>query len=62
MKVRVNKELEQLKFQFENSKSDVKCVVIIEKKEKQYVQQIMYTNQDYYLQNLPLILTLPMNR
>ena len=62
MKVRVNKELEQLKFQFENSKSNVKCVVIIEKKEKQYVRQIMYTNQDYYLQNVPLILTLPMNR
>ena len=51
---------------FENTRSDVKkcCVEITEKKEKQYVRQIIYIiytpTRDIYLQKLPMLLTLQM--
>ena len=51
---------------FENTRSDVKkcCVKITEKKEKQYVRQIIYIiytpTRGIYLQKLPMLLTLQM--
>ena len=47
MKGRCIKESKQLKSEFEIRRGDLKCVAIIEKRQKQYVLQIVYTNQGH---------------
>ena len=41
---KVSWRITKIKFEFENTKNNVKCVAMTEKNDKQYIQQIIYDN------------------